>query len=153
MSRFLEIRSLLGMTQLEMAEVLGCVQSNVSFLDRGQTITPEIAAKLIAASRAMGVQLTFDHIYGGDALPTALHRAELNDPQPHDWGALLEDLATHGWSLILIAVRIGVRLATVRALALREMADAPHAVGCALLELHASGERPPAKTARARVPA
>lgn len=153
MSRFLEIRNLLGMTQLEMSEVLGCVQSNVSFLDRGQTITPEIAAKLIAASRAMDVHLTFDHIYGGVALPAPVHRSELDDPQPHDWAALLAEMSPRGWSLIQIAVRISVRLATVRALALGEMPDAPHAVGCALLALHASGEHAPTKTPRAGVPA
>jgi transcriptional regulator with XRE-family HTH domain len=74
MSRFLEIRNLLGMTQIEMAEVLGCVQSNVSFLDRGQTITPEVASRLVDAARALGLGLTFDHIYA-TGQPLRLHEA------------------------------------------------------------------------------
>lgn len=142
MSRFLEIRSILGMTQQEMAEVLGCVQSNVSFLDRGQTITPDVAGKLIDAARALGVALTFDHIYRDETPPAALRRAQTPEPRPHVWVELLDDLAERGWSLIQVAARIGVRLAVVRALALGELLDAPHAIGRALLELHASGEQP-----------
>lgn len=142
MSRFLEIRTLLGMTQQEIAEVLGCVQSNVSFLDRGQTITPDVAGKLIDAARALGVALTFDHIYRDEQLPAALRRTEAVEPRPQDWAELLAQLAERGWPLIQVAARIGVRLATLRALALGEMADAPHAVGQALLKLHASGEQP-----------
>ncbi len=151
MARFLEIRTLLCMTQQEMAEVLGCVQSNVSFLDRGQTITPEVAEKLIAAARAMGVHLTFDQVYSRTPLPAPVRRSEPVDPQPADWPAIFETMGARGWSLIQIAVRIGVRLATVRALSLGEMVDAPHAVGCALLALHESGEKPPAKSSQAQV--
>lgn len=143
MSRFLEIRTLLGMTQQEMAEVLGCVQSNVSFLDRGQTITPDVAGRLIGASGAMGVLLSFDHVYGASVLPVkARARAGAADA-PHDWPGVLQALATRGWSTIQIAVRIGVRLGTLRALSLGEMVDAPHAVGRALLQLHDSGEAAP----------
>ncbi len=140
MSRFLEIRTLLGMTQQEMAEVLGCVQSNVSFLDRGQTITPEVAGKLVEAGRALGVALTFDHIYGHGQLPAGRSRTAASEPAPKPWAELLADLAARGWTLVQISARIGVRVATVRALALGEVADAPHAIGELLLQLHASGE-------------
>ena len=149
MSRFSDIRALLGMTQQEMAQVLGCVQSNVSFLDRGQTITAEVAAKLISAARVMGIALTFDHVYGASPLPLPSHRSTLAGPPPLEWAVLLSDLALRGWSLIDIAVRIGVRLSTVRSLALGEVTDPPHAVGEALIRLHESGEKPAAKLAKA----
>lgn len=147
MSRFLEIRNLLGMTQLEMAEVLGCVQSNVSFLDRGQTITPEVANRLIEAARALGLALTFDHIYGTGPLPAARARAAGASPAPRPWAELIADLGARGWTLVQIAARIGVRVAIVRGLALGEQADAPHAVGELLLQLHASGATSKAATA------
>lgn len=142
MSRFLEIRSLLGMTQQEMAEVLGCSQSNVSFLDRGQTITPELAAKLVDAAKALGVPLSFDHVYRDQPLPPALRRSEVAAPRPQAWADLLTDLAERGWSLVQVSAHLGVRLATIRALALGEITDAPHAVGVVLLKLHAGGQRP-----------
>ena len=146
MARFLEIRNLLGLTQQEMAEALDCTQPNVSFLDRGQAITPDVASKLVSAAHALGVALTFDHIYRTDPLPATLRRSELTRPRPQAWVELLDELAVRGWSLIQVATRIGVRLTTVRALALGEMTDPPHAVGQALLDLHASGARPAAQS-------
>lgn len=150
MSRFLQIRRLLGMTQQEIAHVIGCVQANVSFLDRGQTITPDVAQKLVAAGRAMGVPLTMDIVYGVQPLPTRPMHRPAAGAQPHDWAAIVADLEARGWSQLELAVRIGVRVATVRALALREATDAPHAVGEALLGLHASTERPAAQRAAAQ---
>lgn len=148
MSRFLEIRTLLDLTQLEMAEVLGCGQSNVSFLDRGQRVMPDVAGKLVEAARALGIALTFEHVYGREDLPQWMRRAPV-EPRPHDWAGLLDELAARGWTSIQIAVRIGARVATVRALTAGDLQDAPHAIGCSLLALHAGGERPLAQPAKA----
>lgn len=141
MSRFSDIRALLGMTQQEMAEVLGCVPSNVSFLDRGQTITPTVAHKLVGAAAALGVRLTFDDVYGTGPLPPAPKRRRTANA--HDWRQLLQDLCSSGWTPLEIAVQLGVRLAVVRALQQGELADPPHAVGAALLALQ------PKQTAKA----
>jgi putative transcriptional regulator len=136
MSRFSDIRALLGMTQQEMAEVLGCVPSNVSFLDRGQTITPAVANKLVHAAAALGVALTFNEIYGTGPLPAGPKRKRVTSTQ--DWRAVLQELCASGMSPLEIAVQLGVRLAVIRALQQGEMQDPPHAVGAALLALHAS---------------
>jgi putative transcriptional regulator len=144
MSRFHQIRRLLGLSQIEMAEVLGCVQSNVSFLDRGQTITPDAAAKIIAAAKAMGVALSYDHVYGTAPLP--LPRAPRQQAGTGvDWREVLEALTDRGWTLVQIAAAIESRLSTVRALARGELNDAPHAVGCALLELQRRAQAQPAR--------
>jgi transcriptional regulator with XRE-family HTH domain len=131
MSRFSDIRALLGMTQQEMAEVLGCVPSNVSFLDRGQTITPAVANKLVDAAAALGVQLTFNDIYGTGPLPPAPRRKRVTSAK--DWRQVLQDLYSSGWTPLELAVHLGVRLAVIRALQQGELEDAPHAIGAALL--------------------
>lgn len=147
MSRFHQIRRLLGLSQIEMAEVLGCVQSNVSFLDRGQTITPDAAAKIIAAAKAMGVALSYDHVYGTAALP--LPRAPRQLPTSDvDWREVIETLTERGWTLVQIAAAVDARLSVVRALSRAELADAPHAVGCALLALHERGAQQPREPAK-----
>ncbi len=69
MSRFLDIRRVLGLTQAEMGEILDCTQSNITFLDRGQTITPNVARKLIEGAAVLGVKLSFEQIYGAERLP------------------------------------------------------------------------------------
>ena len=145
MSRFLQIRNLLGLTQQEMAEVLECTQSNVSFLDRGQSVTQEVAGRLVDAAQALGVGLSFDHVFGSAPLPAA-PRGIRPRPEPvaHDWAAVLAELNLRGWSMVQLSARLGVRIGTLRALAQRLAPDAPHAVGEALLALRASAERPAA---------
>jgi len=131
MSRFLEIRRLLGLTQEEMAEVLGCTPSNVSFLDRGQTVTQGVADKLIDAGHALGQQLGFDHIYGRAPLP-----ARKADPKRHagtDWREVLEQLREAGLSHVQIAARCGTRVSVIRAMATAELEDPPHSVGESVL--------------------
>lgn len=63
------IRSRLGVTQAELAEALGVTQSNVSFYERGQAVPPPTAGKLIEFSRSRGLELSYDHVYGGAELP------------------------------------------------------------------------------------
>lgn len=69
MSNFKLIRERLGLTQSAMADGLGCTQGNVSFYDRGQTVPPEAAKKLIAFASTLGHAVTFEDIYGAPSLP------------------------------------------------------------------------------------
>lgn len=63
------IRELLGVTQQAMAEGIGCTQGNVGHYERGQTLPPDMARKLIDFASTFGVSLSFDHIYGVLPLP------------------------------------------------------------------------------------
>lgn len=58
------IRDLLGITQTALAEAMGCTQGNVGHYERGQTVPPEAAKRLIAHAKSLGHDITFDHIYG-----------------------------------------------------------------------------------------
>lgn len=69
MSTFKAIRERLGVTQQEMADGLGCSQGNVSLYERGQTVLPETAKKLIVFAATRGVNLTYEDIYGEVRLP------------------------------------------------------------------------------------
>jgi len=69
MNTFTLIRRQIGATQAEMAKALEMSQGNVSFLERGQTVTPKTAEKLIQFAATRGVTLTYDHVYGGRPLP------------------------------------------------------------------------------------
>jgi putative transcriptional regulator len=69
MHRFRAIRLKLGVSQSAVAKALGCAQPNISFYERGQTIPPEVARKLIDYAVSLGMPLTFDLIYGDAPLP------------------------------------------------------------------------------------
>lgn len=69
MNAFRPIRSRLGVTQAELADVLGVSQGNISFYERGQTVPPEIAGKLIAFAAERGLPIGYDHVYGAADLP------------------------------------------------------------------------------------
>jgi DNA-binding transcriptional regulator YiaG len=58
------IRQRLGLSQEELATELGCIQANVSLLERGQTVMPEMAKRLIRVARARGLPITYDDVYG-----------------------------------------------------------------------------------------
>ena len=143
MSRFLDIRNLLALTQVEMAEAIGCSMSNVSFLDRGQTITPTIARRLVSAAAELGVELTFDHLYGTEPLPPRAERG--SQLKRVDWKGVLSDLSDRGWSQLQVSAHLGIRLSTLLELSSGQLTDPTHAVGAALTVLHASGARPAAK--------
>ncbi len=72
---FRTIRDTLGMTQQAIADELGLTQGNISFYERGQTVPPPIAAKLIELAKTRGHVITFDSVYapalisGEDAAP------------------------------------------------------------------------------------
>jgi putative transcriptional regulator len=57
------IRKRLGVTQAELGVAVGVSQGNVSFYERGQTVPPEVAGRLIAFAATKGVVLTYDDIY------------------------------------------------------------------------------------------
>ena len=63
------IRERLGVTQQAMAEGLGCTQGNVGHYERGQTLPPDMARKLIDFAAGHALPLSFDHVYGELPLP------------------------------------------------------------------------------------
>lgn len=72
---FRAIRTRLAMSQAEMGAALGVTQSNVSMYERGQTVLPEVAGRLIEIARARGLEISYDHIYAGADLPIAEAKA------------------------------------------------------------------------------
>jgi len=69
MSTIKSIRERLGVTQQVLADGIGCTQGNVGHYERGQTVPPPMATKLIEFAGERGLVLTFDHIYGSAPLP------------------------------------------------------------------------------------
>jgi putative transcriptional regulator len=63
------IRERLCVTQQVLAENIGCTQGNVGHYERGQTLLPEVAAKVIAFAASRGLRIGYDHIYGDAPLP------------------------------------------------------------------------------------
>lgn len=63
------IRERLGLTQQALADGLGCTQGNIGHYEKGQTVSPEVARKLISFAAGRGLELTFDHIYSDKPLP------------------------------------------------------------------------------------
>lgn len=70
MSTFKAIRSRLGVTQAVIAEALGVTQGNVSFYEKGQTVPPAVAARLIEYADRCGLELSYDIVYGNAPLPS-----------------------------------------------------------------------------------
>jgi len=64
MSTIKAIRDRLELTQAALAEALGCTQGNVGHYERGQTVPPEMAKKLIAFAAGRGHHVTYEDIYG-----------------------------------------------------------------------------------------
>ncbi len=70
MSPIKAIRERLRMTQAALAPVMGCSQASISAYETGQQTVPvEGARALIAHAAKGGLEVSFDHIYGGAALP------------------------------------------------------------------------------------
>lgn len=64
MSNVRTIRKRLGMTQAELAVVLGCTQGNVGHYEQGQTVPPAIARRLIRFALQRGEQVSYEDVYG-----------------------------------------------------------------------------------------
>ncbi|RYF58460.1 MAG: XRE family transcriptional regulator [Comamonadaceae bacterium] len=73
------IRERLNVTQQALAEGIGCTQGNVGHYERGQSLPPEMAAKVIAFAAAKGLPISYDHVYGGAALPAAAREASVEE--------------------------------------------------------------------------
>lgn len=59
------IRTRLGVTQAILADGIGCTQGNIGhYENKGQTIPPDVAKRLIAFASERGLPLTYDEIYG-----------------------------------------------------------------------------------------
>ena len=69
MNAFKAIRERLGVSQAVIADAIDVSQSNVSFYERGQTIPPAVAGKLIKYAADRGLVLSYDHVYGAADLP------------------------------------------------------------------------------------
>jgi putative transcriptional regulator len=69
MNAILSIRRRLGCTQSELAQALGCTQGNVHHYERGQTVLPAVARRLIAFAAQRGEVVTFDDIYAAEPMP------------------------------------------------------------------------------------
>ena len=69
MNSFKSIRERLGMTQAALAESLGCTQGNVGHYEKGQTVPPAVAKKLIEVGAKRKTKITYEEIYGHPDLP------------------------------------------------------------------------------------
>lgn len=63
MNSIKSIRARLGVTQQALAKGLGVTQGNVSFYERGQTVPPPVAERLIEYAKGRGVLITFNDVY------------------------------------------------------------------------------------------
>ena len=71
MSNIKAIRIRLGVTQGALARGIGCTQGNIGhYENKGQTIPPEVARRLIIYAKSLGQDISFDDIYAqsSDAL-------------------------------------------------------------------------------------
>ncbi|MHB8947539.1 MAG: helix-turn-helix domain-containing protein [Rhodoferax sp.] len=57
------IRGRLGLTQAELAAGMGCTQGNVGHYERGQTVPPDAAKRLIEYAGSLGLVLTYNDVY------------------------------------------------------------------------------------------
>lgn len=78
MNAIRQIRERLQMTQQALAAELNCTQGNVGHYERGQTVPPDVAKRVIDAARKHGLRIGFDHVYGAAELPPEKRRK----PQP-----------------------------------------------------------------------
>lgn len=63
MNNIKSIRTRLGVSQAELGVGLGVTQGNVSFYEKGQTVPPDVARKLIEFAKLRDHVITFDDIY------------------------------------------------------------------------------------------
>ncbi len=64
MSNIKDIRERLKLTQSALAKGMNCTQGNVGHYEKGQTVPPEAAKRLIAFAQGLGHKVTYEDIYG-----------------------------------------------------------------------------------------
>lgn len=69
MSTFKAIRERLNLTQAALAEGIGCTQGNVWHYEKGQTVPPDAARRLIVFAASKGVVVSYEDIYGAPDRP------------------------------------------------------------------------------------
>lgn len=70
MSNVKSIRALLQVTQRQLADGIGCTQSNVAQYERGQTEpSPLRARRIVEFARRLGLAISLEHVYGDIELP------------------------------------------------------------------------------------
>ncbi len=62
------IRQRLGVTQQVLAAGIGCTQGNVANYERGQTLLPGMAKRVIDFAAGKGLALTMGQLYGTEPL-------------------------------------------------------------------------------------
>ena len=67
----------MGVTQTDLATAIGVTQGNVSFYERGATVPPKVAGRLISYARSRGVHISFDTLYSS-------HLSELVPPHQQE---------------------------------------------------------------------
>lgn len=74
MSTIKAIRDRLGLTQTALAEGIGCTQGNVGhYENKGQSMPPDMAKRLIRFAAQMGHRVTYEDVYGQPELaPSAI---------------------------------------------------------------------------------
>ena len=64
-NRIKEIRLMMGMTQVQFAQMLGMTQGNVGhYENKDQAVPPDVARRLILEARSRGHVLSFSDVYG-----------------------------------------------------------------------------------------
>ncbi|MCZ8411671.1 helix-turn-helix domain-containing protein [Achromobacter dolens] len=64
MNRFLRIRRHLGLTQAALARAIDVTQGNISHYEKGQTVSPAVAVRLIRFAASLGQAVSYEEIYG-----------------------------------------------------------------------------------------
>lgn len=71
----------LGVTQAAMAEALAVTQGNISNYERGQTMPPDVARRLIVYAAERDVRITYEDIYGAVETGMAPMGRRRDDPK------------------------------------------------------------------------
>lgn len=73
MNAIKDIRTRLSLTQSGLAAALEMTQGNVALYERGQTVPPKVAIRLIEVAMGHGLTISLDHVYGIKSLPELAH--------------------------------------------------------------------------------
>jgi putative transcriptional regulator len=61
----------LAVSQAAMGRAIGVTQANISHYERGQTVPPDVAARLIEYAKTLDVRLSYDDIYQDEPVAAA----------------------------------------------------------------------------------